>query len=340
MNTNTKNKTLLNAFAAATAFLLAACGGGGGDEGGSKQTPTAPTTPPVTEAPTSVPPATNVAAPTYAAGDARLSTFNALNDYRVSMGVGALKQDIALDLAADNHLGYMKANAVIAHEEAAGRPGFTGANPYDQGVAAGASKNQWISQAASGSTDCISVFKNTVYHLQAITSNQETVGISVRDTYCVLNFGVVTGANGSGYGLPQWGGQQLQGGNVAYSPVDNERVPGIFTATGEQPSPAPDLPTAGHPVMFRVPAPQSGDVLTVSSFTLTGPGGASVPVRVLVPSNAKAGSMSAALLDTNVYAGVVFMLPTQALTAGTYTATFSGARNGTMISKSWSFSAF
>ena len=257
------------------------------------------------------------------------------------MGVGALSQEATLDKAADNHLLYLKANSTFGHMETAGLPGFTGANPYDQAVAAGASKAQWIGQVADGtSVDCIGGFKNTVYHLQAITSNQETIGIAIHDNYCVINFGVVTGANGGGYGLAQWGGQQMPTNSFAYSPIDNERVVGAFTATGESPSPAPDLPSAGHPVMFRVPVPNASDVLTVSSFTLTAPGGASVPSRILVPTNAKSGSVNTALEDASIYRGVVFLLPTQPLTAGTYTATFAGARNGTAISKSWSFTAF
>lgn len=336
-----QSKLALSALVTAMTLALAACGGGGGgDDGGSKQEPSTPTAPTTPQDPTSVPPATSVPTPTYPGGDLRLAAFNALNDYRIKMGVGALKQDATLDVAADNHLAYMKANSVIAHEETAGKVGFTGINPYEQGIAAGASRAQWISQAASGSTDCVTVFKNTVYHLQGITGNQETVGIAVRDGYCVINFGLTTGANGSGYGLPLWGGQQLQGNGVAYSPIDNEVVPGIFTASGEQPSAAPDLSNAGHPVMFRVPAPNANDVLTVANFTLTGPGGSLVPARVLVASGAKANSAANAISDPNVYNGVAFLLPTQPLTAGTYTATFAGARNGVPINKSWSFTAF
>lgn len=326
---------------AAISTLLAACGGGGGDSG-STGTPagTTPTTPPVAPAPTSVPPATSVPAPTYPSGDARLTAFSDLNTYRVAMGVGALTQDTKLDLAADNHLGYMQANSVITHTETTGLTGFTGATPYDQVVTAGGSKNQYIGQVASGSMSCLANFRNSVYHLQGITSNQETIGLALRNGYCVMNFGVVTGANGSGYGLPQWGGQQMASNAVAYSPIDNENVFGGFTPAAESPNPAPDLTTAGHPIMFRVPVPTTTDVLTVSSFTLTGPGGASIPVRVLVPANAKAGSMAGAVQDNNLYAGVVFALPTAQLAGGTYTATFSGARNGTAINKSWSFTAY
>ncbi|GLC91952.1 hypothetical protein Tamer19_13600 [Cupriavidus sp. TA19] len=334
------SKLALSVLATAMTLALAACGGGGGDDGGSKNPSTPPTTPSVPQGPTSVPPSTSVTPPTYVSGDARLTTFNELNDYRIRMGVGALKQDSALDKAADNHLAYQKANSEFGHDETAGRTGYTGANPYDQAVAAGASANQWVAQAADRSAFCVDSFKNSIYHLQGITSNQETIGIANRDSLCVINFGVLTGANGSGYGLPSWGGQQMDVSSMAYSPVDGESVWGTFIPASESPNPAPDLSNAGHPIMFRVPAPQINDVLTVSSFTLTGAGGSAIPVRVLVPSKAKAGSVASAIEDSRLYAGVVFMLPTQPLLSGTYTATFSGARNGVAVSKSWSFTAF
>ncbi|WP_042875546.1 CAP domain-containing protein [Cupriavidus necator] len=331
---------------AALSALLAACGGGGGDGGDSPgTTPTAPNTPTTPQAPTSVPPATSVPTPTYGAADQRLSAFDALNTLRQKMGVGMLKQDAVLDLAAENHLNYAKANNTTSHLETQGLTGFTGANPYDQVVAAGGSKNQWIGQELGkagylSGAECAQAFLHSVYHLQGATSGQETVGIAFHDNLCVINFGVVTGANGSGYGLPQWGGQQLPANAVAYYPLDNDTVVGSFTPASESPNPAPDLASAGTPIMFRVGAPNASDVLTVSAFTLTGPGGASVPVRVLVPSAAQSGSMSGAISDSNLYAGVVFMLPTAPLAAGAYTATFAGARNGVAISKSWSFKAF
>ncbi|MNT97310.1 hypothetical protein D3C72_2396070 [compost metagenome] len=92
--------------------------------------------------------------------------------------------------------------------------------------------------------------------------------------------------------------------------------------------------------MFRVPAPNASDVLTVSNFILTGPAGNAVPARVLVASAAKPSSVASAISDPYVYSGVAFLLPTQPLSAGTYTATFAGARNGVAISKSWSFTVY
>lgn len=336
-----QSKLALSALVTAMTLALAACGGGGGGgDGGSNQQPTTPTVPTAPQGPTSVPPSTSVTPPTYASTDARLTTFNDVNNYRLKMGVGALRQDAALDKAADNHLSYQAANSDFGHDETAGKPGYTGATPYDQAVAAGAIPNQWVSQVSDRSAFCVDSFKNSIYHLQSITSNQETIGIANRDSLCVINFGVVTGADGSGYGLPAWGGQQMPETTFAYSPVDGENVWGTFIPAAESPNPAPDLSAAGHPIMFRVPAAKPTDVLTVSSFSLAGPGGVAIPVRILIPTNAKSGSVATAIEDAHVYPGVAFMLPTQPLPAGTYTATFSGARNGVAISKSWSFTAF
>nr|WP_280971467.1 CAP domain-containing protein [Cupriavidus gilardii]WDE72704.1 hypothetical protein [Cupriavidus gilardii] len=325
--------------------VLAACGGGGGDDGGgsSPTNPTNPTPTPTPTPPDSVTPSPTAPTPTYPSADGRLAAFEALNSMRVKIGVGAVQQDATLDVAADNHLSYMKANSVVSHSEDPAKPGFTGENPYDQVLAAGGIKDQWIGQVATGGApdgaECVAGFKRSVYHLQGITSNQEKVGISVRDNFCVINFAVVTGAKGGGYGLAQWGGQQLAANAMAYYPSDGDSVLGTFMPAAESPNPAPDLSTAGHPIMFRVAAPDANDVLTVSSFTLVDPNGAPVPARVLVPSNAKAGSLASALEDANLYRGVVFLLPTQPLAAGSYTATFSGARNGAAITKTWSFMA-
>lgn len=339
-----QNKKLsFTALASAMVFALAACGGGGGDEGGSDPAPSNPPVEPQPAPPTSVPPSTTAPTPTYPAGDQRLVAYETLNSLRLKLGVGVLRQDEALDRSADSHLGYMAANNVVAHEEEAGKPGFTGVNPYEQGVAAGADRAQWIAQVAGGAPDgleCALGFANSVYHLQGITGVQETVGIAVRDNLCVINFGVITGANGSGNGLPTWGGQQMSAGNMTYFPFDNDTVIGSFNPAAERPNPAPDLTMAGRPVMFRVPATSDADALTVNSFTLAGPNGAAIPVRVLVAPNAKTASAASVIEDANVVRGVAFMLPIQPLPAGVYTATFSGARNGIPVSKTWSFTAF
>ncbi len=281
-------------------------------------------------------------ASTYPKADPRLEFFNALNALRVAMGVGALRQDAALDAAAENHLEYMKLNAVLSHTETPGNPGFTSPDPYLQVLTAGGSHQQWVGQNAYNGelARCLAAMANSVYHLQGITSNQETIGLAMRDNYCVANFGVVTAAGTGGYGLAQWGGQQLPPSAAAHYPADNANVYGVFVPGEETPNPAPDLARAGPPIMFRVNVEKPSDVLTVSNFILTGPGGSRIPARILVPAQSKAGSLASAIEDAGLYRGVVFLLPTQPIGAGTYTATFAGARNGVAINKSWRFTAF
>ncbi len=63
-----------------------------------------------------------------------------------------------------------------------------------------------------------------------LTSNQVTIGLAMRDDYCVANFGVVTADGTGGYGLAQWGGQQLPPGTGADYPANNANVHGLLGA--------------------------------------------------------------------------------------------------------------
>ncbi|WP_255371249.1 CAP domain-containing protein [Cupriavidus sp. YR651] len=334
-------KKYLSTVAAMSAFVAACASIGNAGATSPKIRSKPQSTPAIRKEPSS--PSTRVApASSYTRTDPRLEFFNALNSLRIAMGVGALRQDAALDAAAENHLEYMKLNAVMSHTEIPGTPGFTRSDPYQQVLAVGGSHKQWVGQNAySGElAGCLAAMAGSVYHLQGITSNQETIGLAMRDNYCVANFGVVSAAGTGGYGLAQWGGQQLPPNTGAYYPVDNASVHGLFIPGGEIPNPAPDLARAGPPIMFRVNVEKPSDVLTVSNFILRGPGGNSVPARILVPIESKPGSVASAIEDASLYRGVAFLLPTQPIAAGTYTATFAGARNGVAISKSWSFTAY
>ena len=96
----------------------------------------------------------------------------------------------------------------------------------------------------------------------------------------------------------------------------------------------------GAPIMLLVNAASAGDILTVSSFSLTASGGVNVPARIILPSAALTGSIAGATADVNntLGAGVAFLLPLTALSANTtYTVTFNGARDGKPLSKTWSF---
>ena len=335
-------KQSLFAIAAMSSFVAVCASIGSAGATPQKIASNLPRTPAIKTKPSSAAQTAIALTSTYARTDPRHEFFNALNLLRTAMGVGALRQDFALDAAAENHLEYMKLNAVMSHTEIPGNPGFTSPDPYQQVLTMGGSHRQWVGQNAYNGElgRCLASMANSVYHLQGITSNQETIGLAMHDNYCVMNFGVVTAAGAGGYGLAQWGGQQLHPGTGAHYPADNANVRGLFIPGDEIPNPAPDLARAGPPIMFRVNVEKPSDVLTVSKFILTGPGGSRVPARILVPAESKAGSVASAIEDASLYRGVVFLLPTQPIAAGTYTATFAGARNGVSINKSWSFTAY
>lgn len=337
-------KVSLSVLATAIALALAACGGGGGDDDGVS--PTSPTTPTTPTVPTSVPPATDVPTPTYPSTDARAQVFQQLNDFRAAIGVGKLAQDPLLDVAAQAHADYLKLNSVINHDEVSTNPGYYEATPRSRATKAGVNPSQWIAEVAGPTTIlqpswaavCMRM-TNSVYHLQALTSQVETVGIGINDWTCTIDMAVVTGVSGTpgDNSVPIGGGQQMAADSIGVAPVEGSTVDGAMPA--ESPQPAPDIASPGHPLMVRVRADNVADALTVSSFTLVDNVGSTIPGRVLIASNAQAGTtVSGAQVDSLLDRGVVFFMPLAPLASGTsYTATFAGARNGTPISKSWSF---
>ncbi|MBN3754303.1 CAP domain-containing protein [Paraburkholderia sp. Tr-20389] len=352
-----KKPYVLTALSFAAALALSACGGGGG---GSPTTTTAPVTPPAS---TGGNLQTSVAPATYTGGTMQAQAFSQLNAYRGSMGVGLLAQDTTLDTAAQAHALYLNTNigtgaiTSLSHNELSSLPNYYGDTPLSRAQKAGAPVTEWIGEdvaggipqadAASYAKNCLSRLLDTVYHLQDLTSSVEKIGIGFTqnsgtyvDYTCSLDFGEVTNV----VGAPQanavyiYGGQQMPTDAMAVSPLTNDT--GVELAmTPETTNPAPDLANPGRPVMVRVNAASPGDVLTVSSFTLTAANGTQVPARIIVPSAALAGSTGAtADVNNKFYPGVAILLPLAPLTANTtYTVSFSGARDGKAVSKTWNF---
>ncbi|MFC0403142.1 CAP domain-containing protein [Paraburkholderia rhizosphaerae] len=354
-----QKKTLnFTALAIAASLALAACSGGGG--GGS--TSTAPATAP---AQTSIPPQTNVPPTTFPATTMQAATFTQLNAYRLAMGVGELRQDPILDTAAQAQALYQDSNlangniTALDHNQVSTFPNFFATTPLDRARKAGAPATEYIAEdiaaglpqdnAADYAANCLSRLLNTVYHQESLTDNAETIGIGFQQTFasfpdytCALVLGQTTGVSGNPIpnGLLVSGGQQLPTNAIAHSPLANEN--GVALAMiPEGTNPAPDVVNPGRPVMVRVNVANVGDVLTVSSFTLTKADGSVVPARIIVPTGAVAGSVSGVTADPNnlLPPGVAFLLPLEPLTANTtYTANFSGQRDGTPIStQPWTF---
>ena len=359
----TTTQTARTTFAIAALLALAACGGGGG--GSSSTGAAAPASGASTPATSSAaaPVATSVAAATYASTSMQASAFSQLNAYRLGMGVGELSQDTILDTAAQAHALYQNVNlangslTAVTHDEVSTLTDYYEATPLSRADKAGAPATEWIGEnVAVGITqgtptafasDCVDQFLNTVYHLQGATDNQQTIGIgfqqnTTQGSYaCVMDFGETTGVSGTpvANGFDSLAGQQMATTAIGHAPLSNETNVAL-TMTAESPNPAPDVASPGRPIMVRVNASSAGDVLTVTSFTLTSSAGTVVPGRIIVPSAALTGSASGATADVNnsLVPGVAFLLPLAPLSANTtYTASFVGERDGTPISVTWSF---
>jgi uncharacterized protein YkwD len=337
--------------AVVSAFMLAACGSGGGSSAAAATTPAA-------GASTL---ASAVATPTYPPSSGPLAAFNTLNAYRLSMGVGEVAQAATLDTAAQAHAAYVSTNlaagtiAALTHNEVTTNPGYYGLTPLSRAQTAGAPATEWIGEdlgdsqltdAVSVGTDCVNRLLDSVYHLAGLTDPQTTVGIGftpvtsqVGIAICNLDFGSTASGTPEANAIPSYGGQQMASTSIAHVPLSNETGVAVQMAA-ETPNPAPDITSPGRPLMVRVRADAAGDVLTVASFTLTDASGNIVNTRILIPSGAQTGSSNSAVVDPNglLGPGTVALLPLQPLTASTtYTATFSGARDGTPISATWTF---
>lgn len=354
----------LTAIAIAASLTLAACGGGGG--GGSSSTGSTNSAPtPSPGSSNAATPATSVPAATYTAGSAQLAMFTAINNLRGALGVGLLAQDPVLDVAAGYHAQYEADNQVVTHIETSGQPGYYGATPLSRAQLAGAPTTEWIGEVAAGTYDtpaqtagtaCFNQWYLSVYHLQSIVTNQQTVGIGFGSpasssgfSGCIVDFGTTTGvpASPEANSIPYSGGQQFSTTAVVTVPANNDTaVAPNFGPAGETPSPAPDLTLSslGRPIMVMVNG-QDSEILTVQTFALHDAGGTTVPARILVSTAAKTGSTAAAVADPNadyLASKAAFLLPLATLSPNTtYTVSFSGQRVdgsvSTAVTKTWSF---
>jgi hypothetical protein len=360
---NASQKIKLVTAVAAASLILSACGGGGG--GGSNSTApasgaSAPAVPPTAASGVAI--QTSVPAPTYAADSYQLAAFNAINSYRDAMGVGMLKQDPILDTAAQAHALYLFSNltakniATLDHNELVGNLNYYGDTPLSRAQKAGAPSTEYVGEnaaagvaqptAAAAAADCVGQALASVYHLSALVGNPETLGLGYAPAdaaypiyTCTTELGTLTGVTGSPIsGYSYAGGQLLPIGEVFSSPYENEN--GVALAMrSESPNPAPDVAAPGRPILVKVNS-SNADTLTVASFVLTDSAGTQVAARILVPAAAQSGSTAQTVSDPNSLLpnGTAVLLPLAPLKSSTtYTVAFNGARDGSAVSSTWTF---
>jgi uncharacterized protein YkwD len=281
---------VLRLSALATALALTGCGGGGsstpsGSNTGTGGTGTTCGTSQVLINGVCTMPAdlqTSVPTPPFPAGSEELKSFNYLNDFRKSLGLGLLAYSPELTLSAANHANYLKINQVGGFDEDPLKPGFTGKTLSDRANFAGYKTNQFISGGlalANTSSGAIQALINTIYH-RSILIDQ-----SVRDvgsaTYCFTCDGSV--ALNIILARKDTIGQRNASDFAMFYPV-NKQTNVNLTMAGETTNPFPEYPDGlvygkvGYPISFALEASQT---LNLKDFTLT-EAGSTMPLNAYV----------------------------------------------------------
>lgn len=315
--------------------LLVGCGGGG--SAGSPPPPPAPAPqppPPPPPPPTWTDPnpkQVSVPPPVYADPE-RADAFNAFNEIRAAAGLGLLRQNAQLDVAAQGHSSYLDLNIQAGHFQDPSKPGFTGTDWNARTLAAGYAQGGYIAEVVStGGADGqgkpisarghVDELMGTPYHRRAMLQREPSdIGIGrtlQRQGNVVVNF-ANTATNRQG----------APGQLVTVWPADSA-VGVLRSGCCESPDPMPEL--RGQPWGYPVSIQASERCrLSVTSFQLRDASGADVPLKLL----------SYATDPNRVYLGEFFaaLMPLSPLKASTrYTASFSGQACDLPVVKTWSF---
>ncbi len=300
--------------------MLAACGGGGdagvseGENGGSKWNP------PVTPIPISQPSdlQLTVPTPTYAENSDNLATFNAINQFRSSLGLGLLAQNTKLDAAAMNHVDYEVLHHVFGHDEIRGYAGFTGVDATERAAYAGYMA-RWVGDLGAGVGKAgVAAFINSVYHRGSLMNQQiSEVGIA-NAADSTVQFISVSDALRTQRNAPDF---------IAVYPLDGQTA--LPLAMGnETPKPFPSITLPSSPISF---VSAHGTTLKVTRFTVTAQGDAAPLTTQLIT---KESDPNVIYLSSNeaYIAGVDPFLPNTV-----YNVSFVGKVDNLDVSKTWSF---
>lgn len=311
----------------AAALTLAACGGGSsssnpatqevatgtGNAGGSGGTTTTPVTEPGAPALT---------------GDIATDGLNWFNYRRSQIGIAQLTRNSQIDTAALGHSNYQKLNNVVTHDQTAGKSGFTGADLSARLAQAGYTFNTNASRAygevISATTNKSGVFMaeeliTAIYHRFVVFEPMfKEFGGGAATTSAGYNYFTTDFAARSGFGTGITG-------IVTWPYSGQTGVAPNFFSDYEEPDPVAGINEVGYPVSVHA---NINTTVTVQSFTIQPRGGSALNVKLL------SAAADPAYTGDSV-AAIVPLAPLKAATV--YDVSFSGAVNGTAVSKSWSF---
>ena len=252
-----------------------------------------------------------------------------INYRRAQIGLPALLQNSTVDKAAQGHSDYQRINNIVTHDQTRGRQGFTGVTLEDRFRAAGYSfgNPNAIGEVISATSKQSGFYMaeeliTAIYHrfvmFEPVFQEIGTGSAVNADGYAYFTADFVTN-NGYGPGLAA--------GTLASWPFNGQTgVPVNFLSDYEEPDPVPDMNEVGYPISVHVNLTRK---LTVTGFTVRArSGGANLQTRLLVKGQ-----------DANTTSqSVAAIIPLAPLAANTvYDVSFSGAIDGSAISKTWSF---
>ena len=252
-----------------------------------------------------------------------------INYRRKQIGMSTLTQSTIIDKAAQGHSDYQRTNNVITHDQTRGKAGFTGITVEDRLKSAGYSfgNPNAIGEVIAATEKQTGFFMaeeliTAIYHRFVIFEPvfQEIGSGSAANSsaYAYFTANFVTN-NGYGPGIAT--------GTLAAWPIDGQTgVPINFNSDNEAPDPVPDLNVVGYPISVHTNLTRK---LTVQSFTVRARNGnTNLPTRLLVQGQDAETKISS----------VAAIIPLSPLVAKTvYDVAFSGAIDGTPVSKNWSF---
>ena len=259
--------------------------------------------------------------PASASAAAVQEALAAVNATRAQAGLPAVQLDQRLTASATSHAYYWLFNNATPsvaglgiHHETPGLPGFSGTDPGQREVAFGYPTERSAEDIThrGSATAAVDDWVNSVFHrfpilrpdLVAIGYAQAEVGtINIQD----MEFGYGAAATAE---------------PVRYPAPGQTTVPAVFV-DNELPDPVPsgDARTTGYPVTVTF---ADGDAVSLTSFTLTGQGGAALGGYLLDPGLSTENSAS--------------LLPAAPLLASTtYTARIVATVNGRPYDETWTF---
>jgi uncharacterized protein YkwD len=328
-----QKKTLMNTIptrwtaalaALAAACALVACGGGGGSDNNSSSATVTSSAAPVGLP--SAPASTDVGAPA-AVGNVAIDGRNWINFRRSQIGLPLMMQSTLIDRAAQAHSDYQRINDTIAHDEVAGKSGFTGVdllarlNYAGYNVVRPYAYGEVISATSSNSGSYMAdELITAIYHRFVIFEPMfKEVGTGSGTTAKNYTYFTADFSASSGFGIG------IGRGVVATWPFSGQTsVTPNFFSDYEEPDPVPSKNEVGYPVSVHADITAT---LTVQAFTIRPRGGADLDVRLLEHNSDTHTPVSAA--------AIVPLNPLQAAT--TYDVSFTGIVDNLPVSKTWSF---